>query len=275
MTLRPQSLRVGLVGAGRMGLPMARHILAAGFALTVFDTDAEALTAAKALGAATCKSLSGLAANRDVLLVLVPTDEDLRAVCSGEGGLAANARAGTAIVVCSSVLPETVREVAGQAARHGVSVLDAPLTKGVRGAEAGCLTILVGGEAPVLDRVRPVLKSFSTAIHHLGPVGAGQVGKTVNNILLWVHLAAAREALELGARLGVAPERLRAALQDCSADSWVLREMPRIQPTWPVKDLENSLHMAAGVDHAMPLTETVAARAGDFSAEAVRRLLAG
>ncbi len=267
-------LPVGLVGVGRMGLPMARHILAAGFELAVFDSDAKATSAAASLGATRAASLAELAAASEVVLVLVPTDADVRAVCCGEGGLAANARAGAMIVVCSSVLPETVQAVSKEANQHGVAVLDAPLTRGVRGAEAGDLTVLVGGDAAHLERVRPVLDCFSKVVHHLGPVGAGQVGKTVNNILLWVHMAAACEALDLGARLGVAPERMRSALQDCSADSWVLRTLPQIQPTWPAKDLENALRMAAGAACTMPLTQSVAANADDLSAKAVGRLLA-
>ena len=270
----PQS-RVGIVGVGRMGLPMARHVIAAGFEVVAFDADAGAQAAAASAGARPLSTPADVAAASDVVIVVVPTDADVLAVCDGERGLLAAARPGVVIAICSSVLPETVQAVAARASARDVGVLDAPLTKGVGAAEAGTLTVLVGGKASHLDKARRVLACFSQTIHHLGRVGAGQVGKTVNNILLWVQLAAVCEALELGARLGVPPVRMRAALEDCSADSWVLRELPRIRPTWPEKDLENALRMAADVGCAIPIADFVTARAGEFSADAIRRLLAG
>lgn len=266
--------RVGIVGVGRMGLPMARHATAAGFEVIAFDLDPAATGKAAAAGARTASSLADVAAGSDVVLVVVPTDADVVAVCAGDGGLLETAPSGAVIAICSSVLPETVRSVAALAAARGVGVLDSPLTKGVHAAEAGTMTVLVGGETSDLDKARRVLDCFSLAIHHLGPVGAGQIGKTVNNLLLWVQLAAVRESLELGAKLGVRPERLRAALEDCSADSWVLRELSRIRPTWPEKDMQNALRMAAGAGCSVPIADAVAARAHEFSAEAVRRLLA-
>ncbi len=266
---------VGIAGVGRMGLPMARHVLAAGFDVVAFDLDSDALGAAEAAGARPAPDPAELARECDVVLVVVPADDDVRAVCLGERGILGAARPGAVIAICSSVLPATVAAVAAQASARGVGVLDAPLTKGVGAAQAGTMTILVGGETAHLDQARAVLECFSEKIHHLGPVGAGQAGKTVNNILLWVQLAAVCEALDLGARLGVPAERMRAALEDCSADSWVLRQLPNITPTWPEKDLENALGMASGVGCPAPITAAVAARAGEFSAAAIGRLLAG
>jgi 3-hydroxyisobutyrate dehydrogenase-like beta-hydroxyacid dehydrogenase len=117
--------------------------------------------------------------------------------------------------------------------------------------------LLAGGEAKDLARAQPVLECFAAKIHLLGPVGSGQAAKTVNNLMLWAHLAAAAESLAFGARMGLQVDRLRTALADCSADSWVLRELDRIQPVWPRKDLENALASAADLDVALPLAERV------------------
>ena len=248
------TLGAGFVGLGRMGLPMARHAAKAGFPVTGYDIDAAALARCPGDGASSAKAVAAAA---DVVLVIVPTDEDTVAACLGPDGALAAARPETVVVLCGSLLPETVRRIG--AAGGPAGILDVPLTKGVRAAESGDMTLLVGGETRHLERARPILQSFSTAIHHLGPLGSGQIGKTVNNILLWVNLKAALEALDLGRRLGIAPAAPRRALYDCSADSWVLRELDRIQPTWPGKDLDNAMTLAGTVGLSMPLAERTAA----------------
>jgi 3-hydroxyisobutyrate dehydrogenase-like beta-hydroxyacid dehydrogenase len=152
-------------------------------------------------------------------------------------------------------LPQTAAAMAEKAAEYGLDFLDMPLTKGVRAAESGTMTILVGGKAEALARVRPVLETFSEAVHLVGAAGAAQVAKSVNNILLWVGLEGALEALALGRAYGLDAEALRGALLDCSADSWVLRELHDIEPTWPAKDLENVERMAKMAKLDMPLVE--------------------
>lgn len=264
---------VGFVGIGRMGLPMARRVSAGGFDVLAFDTDPAALAAAGTAEIRTASALNELACESDLVLVVVPTDADVEAVCLADRGILESARPDTTVAICSSVLPETVRSVAAHARRRGIAVLDAALTNGVRAAEAGTMTVLAGGDVATLEKARGVLACFGRAIHHMGPVGAGQVAKTVNNVLLWAQLAAVQEVLGLGSRLGVAPSELRTALQDCSADSWVLRELPLIQPTWPEKDLEIALRLASALGFAMPLTECVAGRADELSAEAICSLL--
>ena len=266
---------VGLVGVGRMGLPIARHMLAAGFGVIVFDLNAGSVAEAEAAGCRVAESLPALARASDVVLVLVPTDGDVTTVCSADKGLLAGAGSGTVIALCSSLLPETVMRVADEASALGVRVLDVPLTKGARAARSGTLTLLVGGDEAALEEVRPVLETFSTAIHLVGPVGAGQVVKTINNILLWTNLAALVEALELGARLGVDADRLREVLMDCSADSWVLRALPTIEPTWPGKDMDNALKMAGGAGLALPLANTVRQRMTGFSRGDIDKVLGG
>jgi 3-hydroxyisobutyrate dehydrogenase-like beta-hydroxyacid dehydrogenase len=191
-----------------------------------------------------------------VILVFVPTDDDVMTVCSPEDGVLAGTAAGSAILICSSVRPETCEKLAALAAEKGVDVLDAALTGGVRAAEAGTINLLVGGDAAVLDRVRPARDAWTGTIHLLGGLGAGQVGKTVNNLCHWGQLSVIVEALRLGRQLGVEPTLLRNALMDAPPASRTLAEMQLMRLTWHHKDLENAFKMAATVDFELPVATT-------------------
>jgi 3-hydroxyisobutyrate dehydrogenase-like beta-hydroxyacid dehydrogenase len=266
--------RVGVVGAGRMGLPMARHAAAAGFQVTVFDIDPTACRKAELAGLRVASSLPELAAELDCALVVVPRDQDVMSLGRGPDGLLATLPPDALLALCSSLRPETARAVRDQAGERGPRVLDLPLVGGVGGAEDGTLTLLAGGDGEDLDRARPLLESFAKHIHHLGPVGNAQIAKTVNNLMLWAHLAAAAESLALGTRLGLDIDRLRDALADCSADSWALRRIGQIQPTWPCKDLENALASAVDAGVSLPLAERVAEVIGSWDRPALDALLA-
>ncbi|MBP0461807.1 NAD(P)-dependent oxidoreductase [Streptomyces montanisoli] len=247
---------VGLIGLGAMGRPAAELLAAAGVRTHCYDADRAAVERAAERGVRPAASVAELAAVSDVVLVMVPTDEDVLDVCTGGGGVLSAARAGTVVLVCSSVTPATCREVARAASPRGVDVLDAALTGGVRAAEAGAINLLVGGDEHVLDAVRPELAPWTGTVHHLGPLGSGQVGKTVNNLCHWGQLAAIVEALRLGDALGVAPEKLRAAVLDGPAASRTLAEMELMRLTWHRKDLANAARMAAEANQALPVAAT-------------------
>jgi 3-hydroxyisobutyrate dehydrogenase-like beta-hydroxyacid dehydrogenase len=248
---------VGVVGLGAMGRPIAGHLVDAGSDVAVFDLDREAVEGLASRGARAAASLDELAAASDVVLVLVASDEQVLAVCLGADGLLAHARRGGVLVISSSVRPETCEEVAAAAGPAGVDVLDAALTGGARGAEAGRVNLLVGGDEEVLARIRPALAPWTVAVHHLGPLGAGQVGKTVNNLCHWAQVAIVHEALLLGRRLGVPPSKLRPALLDGPARSGTLAEIESMRLTWWQKDIANAERMAASVRHPLPLTDRV------------------
>jgi 3-hydroxyisobutyrate dehydrogenase-like beta-hydroxyacid dehydrogenase len=178
------------------------------------------------------------------------------------------------VLLCSSALPETCQELAA-AAPPGVGVLDAALTGGVRSAEAGRLTLLVGGDEDVLDAARPALESWTGAVHLLGGVGAGQVGKTVNNLVHWGQIAAIAQALELGRRLGGDVPRLRRALQDSPTDSRTLREMDQMRFTWFEKDIANAEVMAEGTGADLSAVRSAREFLRGFDIAAARRLLGG
>jgi 3-hydroxyisobutyrate dehydrogenase-like beta-hydroxyacid dehydrogenase len=246
---------VGVVGLGAMGGPIARHLTAAGVPVVVADLDEEAVGSCVAAGARAAYGLADLGARSDVVLVVVATDDEVRAVCGGADGVLAGCRPGTVVLLCSSVRPDTCEAVTA-GAPQGVAVLDAALTGGVRGAENGTINLLVGGEADALDRVRPVLAAWTSSVHHLGPLGAGQVGKTVNNLVHWAQISAITEALELGRRYGLDVPTLRAALMAGPTDSRTLRELEQMRFTWHAKDLANAEAMAAAVGLSLPVAGT-------------------
>lgn len=248
---------VGVIGLGAMGRPAAGLLVAAGYATYAFDTDAATLEAAAAAGVKPTATLRELGAVSSVILVFVPTDDDVIAVCSETDGILAEVAAGSVVLICSSVRPDTCEKVAAAAARHGVDVLDAALTGGVRAAEAGTINLLVGGDAAVLDKVRPALAPWCGTVHLLGGLGACQVGKTVNNLCHWGQLSVIVEALRLGRRLGVEPEALRAALMDAPPASRTLKEMQLMRLTWHHKDLANAMKMAGSVGFDLPVATTV------------------
>lgn len=266
--------RIGFVGLGRMGRPMAGHAASGGFAVTGWDVSAAAMQEAEKLGCRPAASLADCARKAEAVFVIVPNDADLETACAGPGGIFASARPGTIVCACSSLLPETAAAMAEKATQHGLDFLDMPLTKGVRAAETGTMTILAGGKAEVLARLEPVLRTFSEAVHHVGEAGAAQVAKSVNNILLWAGLESAIEALSLGRAYGLDPEALRRALLDCSADSWVLRELHLIEPTWPAKDLENVARMAETARVDMPLVARLIELAGSLTRRRITGMFA-
>ena len=178
------------------------------------------------------------------------------------------------MLLSSSALPQTCRELAA-AAPDGVDVLDAALTGGVRAAESGRITLLVGGDPAALDAARPVLPPWTAAVHLLGEVGAGQVGKTVNNLVHWAQISAVAQALELGRRLGGDVPKLRAAMQDSPTDSRTLREMDQMRFTWFEKDIANAEEMAAGTGADLSMARTALAFMRTFDIDAALRLLAG
>ncbi|MEU6851574.1 NAD(P)-dependent oxidoreductase [Actinacidiphila alni] len=248
---------VGLIGLGAMGRPVAGFLARAGLPTYCYDEDRAVLDDAADDGARPTASVPELAAASGVILVMVPSDQDVLDVCSPATGVLSAARPGSVLLICSSVTPDTCRAVARQAAPRGVHVLDAALTGGVRAAEAGGINLLVGGDEPTLDRIRPRLAPWTSTVHHLGPLGSGQIGKTVNNLCHWGQLSAIVEALRLGRALGVAPAKLRAALLDGPAASRTIAEMEQMRLTWHRKDLANALLMAADAGQELPVAAVV------------------
>jgi 3-hydroxyisobutyrate dehydrogenase-like beta-hydroxyacid dehydrogenase len=249
---------------------MGRHLLAAGRTLTVYDPVAEAIRPLAEAGAIAAANPSEVASQSDVVFVVVVDDVQAReAVTETLDGAAA----GTVVAICASVRPDTCRDLAAAAATRGVHVVDAALVRGERGAEEGRLVLYCGGPADAVDRVAEAAAPFMEAIVHVGDVGAGQVAKTANNILLWACIRADVEALRLARALGVEPAKLRDALALGSGANRPLAEWGVHRLRWPHKDLEVALALAEDVGTDVPLVAHLPALMAELTAEDLRALL--
>lgn len=201
-------LHVAFLGLGAIGRPMAVRLAAApGVTLTVWNrTRAKAERFAKDHEARAASSPADAARTADVVITCFPVSADVDSVLDGPDGLAAGMRKGTTLVDCTSGDPNSSRRIASRLDALGIAFLDAPVSGGTSGAEQGTLTVMVGGDAAVLARVRPALEPFGTKIVHCGAVGAGDALKSVNNALLAVHVWSAAEGLAALAKAGVRPE---------------------------------------------------------------------
>ncbi len=242
---------VGVIGAGRMGQPMIGHLAAKGFAVSVFDIDASKRAAVEQRKAAWMADTESLAKAAEVVLICVGYDRELRELLAADGGLKALAP-GTIVAILSTVHPGTVAELAQALAPRGVHVVDAPVCRGGKAADEGTLLTFIGGEAGVVERVKPVLAAYSTDIVHTGAAGTGQVAKAANNMIMWACLIADHEALALAQRYGMDVEKLREALKMSSADNYVLRNWRVNTMAWAEDDMEIVQQMAADRGVALP-----------------------
>lgn len=214
-------MRIGFLGLGAIGTPMAARV-ARRYPLTVWNrTAARAREFAAAHGATAVDSPAELGAAVDVAITCLPTSAEVEAVIDGERGLLRGLAAGALVVDCTSGEPAASRRLAARLAERGVAFVDAPVSGGTNGAEAGTLTVMVGGEADAVARARPVLETFGRTIVHVGPVGAGHALKAVNNALLAANILALGEGLVSLARAGVAPRTALDVLNASSGRSFV------------------------------------------------------
>jgi 3-hydroxyisobutyrate dehydrogenase len=224
------TLRVGCVGLGIMGRPMALNVLKAGFAVVAWNrSDNERLREVLAAGAQWVESPADAARRADVVLVNVTDSPDVEAVVLGEQGVLAGAHAGLVLVDNSTISPEVTRRIGAALAEKGVQMVDAPVSGGERGAIAGTLSIMAGGEPAALERARPVLAVLGQTIVHCGPLGAGQTVKLCNQIAVGLHNLAMSEALVLAAKAGISVDRMVEAVAAGAGGSWAMSNLaPRV-----------------------------------------------
>ncbi len=236
-----------MIGAGRMGQPIIGHLARKGFSVLVRDVDEGKRDAVVQLGGEWADDGVRLA-RADAVLICVGYDRQLRELMS-PSGLLADLRRGTIVAVLSTVQPRTVQEIASEAAAFGVSVVDSTVCRGGRAADAGTLLSFIGGDADVVERLRPVLACYASDIVHTGGVGTAQVAKAANNLVMWACLIADHEALALARRFGIDVDLLRDALRKSSADKYVLRNWGENTMAWAEDDMEIVQQMAheAGV----------------------------
>lgn len=217
--------RVGFVGLGIMGAPMAANLLKAGFSLTVWNRTPSRMEPLLARGASAADSPAAVAAASDVTLTCVTNSPDVEVVALGPGGIAEGAAPGHTYIDCSTISPETARNVAGALHERGIAMLDAPVSGGDVGARAGTLAIMVGGEAAVFDACLPVLQAMGKTIVHVGPSGAGQAVKLCNQVAGGLNLLAMAEAIALARAAGVDPARMLEVVSAGAAGSWMLSNL--------------------------------------------------
>jgi 3-hydroxyisobutyrate dehydrogenase-like beta-hydroxyacid dehydrogenase len=216
---------LGFIGLGNMGNPMAGNVLKQGFPLSVYDRNAAAMANLVAAGAQAGASAAALAERCDIVLTCVPGSPESEDLYLGEDGLVARARPGSILVDLSSVLPSTPRKIHAAAQARGIGFLEAPVSGGVTGARAATLAIMVGGDAALLERVRAVLAAMGPNIYHVGPIGAGNTIKAINNMMSSVNSLAMMEGLIVGLKAGLTLETMHAVIKDSSGAS---NALPRI-----------------------------------------------
>jgi 2-hydroxy-3-oxopropionate reductase len=216
------SINVGFIGLGIMGAPMALNLVGGGYPLWVYDRRAEAVAPLAAAGARVCASPEEAACTADIIFIMVSDTREVEEVILGPSGVLAGSRPNAAVVVMSTISPETARSLADKLAARGVGMLDAPVSGGEPEAVSGNLTIMAGGKPDVFERVKPLFERLGKNIVHVGPGGAGQLAKACNQIVATLALEGVAEAFAFARKNGVDPLRVRDALLGGFAASAVL-----------------------------------------------------
>lgn len=228
--------RIAFIGLGNMGLPMAENLLKAGHQVEGVDVNPSAIDKLVALGGSAVETAKIAAARGDVVITMLPAGAEVREVYLGTGAVLENAQPGTLLIDCSTIDVETARAVAGAAAGRGLLMLDAPVSGGVAGAQAGTLTFMVGGSAQGFVRAQPILEKMGKTIVHAGDAGAGQAAKICNNLILGISMIAVSEAFVLADALGLERQKLFDIASKSSGQCWSLTSycpVPGPVPTSP------------------------------------------
>ncbi len=256
--------KVGLIGLGIMGKPMGKNVLKAGFPLTVWNRTISRADELKESGARVANSPKEVAENSDIIITIVSDSPDVQEVVLGDDGVIHGARSGSVVVDMSTISPQVTREIANALREKNVDMLDAPVSGGEKGAMEGTLSIMVGGDAPVLERVRPVFDAMGKRIVHIGENGMGQVCKLANQIAVVLNNLSMSEALVFAAKSGADVSKVLEAIQAGAAGSWALNNYaPKIlrrdfSPGFMVslqqKDLKLVMEAARDMNLSLPGT---------------------
>jgi len=260
--------RVGVLGLGTMGAAMAANLARAGFPLGVWNRTAGRATELGTLGVAVAETPAALAAAADIVLVCVSDTPDVEAVLFGPDGVAEGAAPEALVIDCSTIDPAASRRFAARLAERGIAFVDAPVTGGSEGARNATLAILVGGAPADVERARPVLAAIGRTVTHLGPVGAGQAAKAVNQVILAGTYLGVAEGLVLALKAGLDPQQVVEALSGGAAQSWVLanRSARMLANEYPLgfkvalhlKDLGIALDLAREAGAVLPVAALAA-----------------
>ncbi len=257
--------RVGFIGLGNIGKPMAINVAQAGFDMMVYDVRPESCQELAAVGAKVARSAHEVGAHGDIIELVVVDDAQVEAVTLSEGGVLSGAKPGSIIAIHSTVHPRTIRKVAALAQAKGVHVIDAEVSGGEHGAIAKTLCYMVGGDKAIFERCRPVFATSGANLFHLGDLGAGSVAKLAHNLIVYVNMLAAAEGMRLAETFGLDVETMQqvvhaGAAQSRVADHWSRqRKMKETYTTGPqallqlmYKDLRLALELGHDLGLALP-----------------------
>jgi 3-hydroxyisobutyrate dehydrogenase len=260
-------MKVAFIGMGTMGAPMALNLLKAGHEVTVYNRTREREMPVAEAGAERAESPQAAAAAAEVVITCVSDTPDVEAVILGEGGVIHGAQPGAVVVDMSTISPGVTRRIAGELAAKDIAMLDAPVSGGSEGAKQGTLSIMIGGEAAVVEQVRPVLAAMGKTLTHVGPIGAGQITKAINQIIVAGTYWAVAEGMALGLKAGLEMDRVVQAVGSGAAGSWGLthRSGNMIDNSYPLgfrvrlhrKDLAIALEAARELGVSLPIAAFV------------------
>lgn len=260
-------MKIGFIGLGIMGKPMSKNLLKAGYSLVVMDRNQEAVAEVVAAGATAAATPKQVAIQSDVIITMLPNSPHVKEVVLGENGVIEGARAGSIVVDMSSIAPLASREIAAALAEKKIDMLDAPVSGGEPKAIDGTLSVMVGGDKALFERCFDLLKSMAGSVVHTGDIGAGNVTKLANQVIVALNIAAMSEALVLATKAGVNPELVYQAIRGGLAGSTVLDAKapmvldrnfkPGFRIDLHIKDLANALDTSHGVGAQLPLTAAV------------------
>ncbi|EHS3087219.1 2-hydroxy-3-oxopropionate reductase [Escherichia coli] len=261
------TMKVGFIGLGIMGKPMSKNLLKAGYSLVVADRNPEAIADVIAAGAETASTAKAIAEQCDVIITMLPNSPHVKEVALGENGIIAGAKPGTVLIDMSSIAPLASREISEALKAKGIDMLDAPVSGGEPKAIVGTLSVMVGGDKAIFDKYYDLMKAMAGSVVHTGEIGAGNVTKLANQVIVALNIAAMSEALTLATKAGVNPDLVYQAIRGGLAGSTVLDAKapmvmdrnfkPGFRIDLHIKDLANALDTSHGVGAQLPLTAAV------------------
>ena len=260
-------MKIGFIGLGIMGKPMSKNLLKAGYSLVVCDKNQASIDELTKAGAQSATNAKQVAQQCDVIITMLPNSPHVKEVVLGENGIVEGAKAGTTIIDMSSIAPLASREIHDEVVKKGLVMLDAPVSGGEPKAIDGTLSVMVGGDKAVFDKHYDLMKAMAGSVVYTGEIGAGNVTKLANQVIVALNIAAMSEALVLATKAGVNPQLVYQAIRGGLAGSTVLDAKapmvlernfkPGFKIDLHIKDLQNALDTSHGVGTSLPLTAIV------------------
>lgn len=260
-------MKIGFIGLGIMGKPMSKNLIKAGYELIVVDRNQAAVEEVVGAGAKSAATAKAAAEQADIIITMLPNSPHVKEVVLGENGIIEGARKGTIFIDMSSIAPLVSRELAEKLAEKGIEMLDAPVSGGEPKAIDGTMSVMVGGKQDVFDKCYPIMKAMAGSVVRTGEVGAGNVTKLANQVIVALNIAAVSEALVLASKAGVEPDLVYQAIRGGLAGSTVLDAKaplmmdrkfdPGFRINLHIKDLANVLETSHGMGVPLPLTAAV------------------